>query len=129
MRDVHKQFNLVGGTAAQVTVLETSADPFVFQSWFNDPTPTLHLGFTSSATANPGGTFWNLDAACRILEAHPVQDLTAFGWTFNYPEARGELYYDVTLSNGAGDRYFRISYVMNCCMPSVLAHSNDSDSI
>ena len=130
MRDVHKQFNLVGGTAAQVTVLETSADPFVFQSWFNDPTPTIHVGFTSSATANIGVTFWNLDAACHIIEAHiQFQDLTAFGWTFSYPEAYGELYYDVTLSNAAGDRYFRISYVHELLHAFGFAHSNDSYSM
>lgn len=130
MNDVHEQFNLVGGTAAQVTAFETSTDPFVFQTWFNDATPIIHVGFTSSATANPGGTFWNLDGACNIIEAHiQFQDLTAFGWTFSPPSAHGELYYDVTLNNAAGDRYFRISYIHELLHAFGLAHSNDSYSM
>jgi hypothetical protein len=130
MNDVHEQFNLVGGTAAQVTAFELSTVPFIYKTWFNDVTPTIHVGFTSSATANPGGTFWNLDATCNIIEAHiQFQDLTAFGWTFSHPSAHGELYYDVTLNNAAGDRYFRISYVHELLHAFGLAHSNDSYSM
>ncbi len=130
MNDIHEQFNLVGGTAAQVTAFELSADPFVYKTWFNDATPTIHVGFTSSATANPGGTFWNLDGSCNIIEAHiQFQDLSAFGWTFSHPSAHGELYYDVTLSNAAGNRYFRISYIHELLHAFGLAHSNDSYSM
>jgi hypothetical protein len=130
MNDVHEQFNLAGGTAAQVTAFELSTDPFVYQNWFGDPTPTIHVGFTSSPTANPGSTNWNVDAACNIVEAHiQFQNLTAFGWTFSHPGAHGELYYDVTLSNAAGNRYFRISYVHELLHAFGLAHSNDSYSM
>ena len=33
MNDVHEQFNLVGGTAAQVTAFELSIDPFTYKTW------------------------------------------------------------------------------------------------
>ncbi|MGE0820866.1 MAG: hypothetical protein AB7G75_00370 [Candidatus Binatia bacterium] len=130
MNDIHEQFNLAGGTAAQVTGFDLSTDPFVYKTWFNDPTPTIHVGFTNNAAANPGGTFWNVDSACNIVEAHiQFQDLSAFGWTFSHPQAHGEPYYDVTLSNAAGDRYFRISYVHELLHAFGLSHSNDSYSM
>ena len=130
MNDVHEQFNLAGGTAAQVTAFEVSTDPFVYKSWFGGTDPTIHVGFTSSATANPGGAFWDVDAACNIVEAHiQFQDLTAFGWTFSHPEMHDEPYYDVTLNNADGDRYFRISYLHELLHAFGLAHSNDSYSM
>ncbi len=130
MNDIHAQFNLVGGTAAQVTSFELSTDPFVYGSWFNDPTPTIHVGFTSDTTVKPGDTTWNPDASCHIVEAHiQFKNLSVYGWTFSHPEVNGEQYYDVTLSDAAGDRYFRISYVHELLHAFGLAHSNDSYSM
>jgi hypothetical protein len=130
MNDVHDQFNLVGATAAQVTAFEVSADPFVYTSWFGGGTPTIHVGFTSDPTAAPGATTWDVDALCNIVEAHiQFKDPFVFGWTFSDPSAHNEDYFDAALTNGAGDRYFRISYVHELLHAFGLAHSDSTFSM
>jgi hypothetical protein len=129
INDVHEQFNLAGATAAQVTAFELSADPFVYQSWFGGD-PAIHVGFTSDPTAQPGGTFWDVDASCNIVEAHiQFKDPYVFGWTFSDPSAHGEDYYDAALTNSDSDRYFRISYIHELLHAFGLAHSADSYSM
>ena len=125
--DVHRQFNAVGGTSAAVaSTVSLSTDPFVFKQWFNDPTPTIHVGFTSSPTADPGATFWNVNSAtCRILEAHiAIKNPDAFSWRFTDPSSIGEPWYLAGLTAPDG-RYFRIAYVHELLHAFGLAHSAD----
>ena len=130
MIDVHEQFNLVGATTAEVTTFEVSTDPFVYGIWFGDATPTIHVGFTSNVNAAPGVTTWDLDGACNIIEAHiQFKDPYVYGWTFSDPSFHGEAYYDATLANANGDRYFRISYVHELLHAYGLAHSANSYSM
>lgn len=130
MLDVHEQFNLAGATAAQVTAFESSTEPFVFQAWFGDATPTIHVGFTSDPTAAVGSTYWDVDPLCNIVEAHiQFRDPYVYGWTFSDPSTHGEDYYDATLFNNNGDVYFRISYMHELLHAFGLAHSNDSYSM
>lgn len=130
MNDVHGEFNVMGATAAWVSGFEISTDPFVYKSWFGGAIPTIHVGFTSSATANPGSTFWDVDANCNIVEAHiQFQDPYVFGWTFTDPSANGQAYYDTALTNLTGQRYFRISYVHELLHAFGLSHSPDSYSM
>ncbi|HET8935883.1 MAG TPA: hypothetical protein VFN67_20690 [Polyangiales bacterium] len=125
--DVHNQFNAVGGTTAAVaSTITLSTNPFVFKQWFNDPTPTIHVGFTSSASADPGATFWNVNSAnCRILEAHiAIKNPDIFSWRFTEPSYAGEPWYMAGLTSPDG-RYFRIAYVHELLHAFGLAHSAD----
>lgn len=46
---VVQQFNETGGTTAAVSRVETSSEPFKYQKWFGDTTPTIHVGFATGA--------------------------------------------------------------------------------
>src|SRR4051812_7812448 len=43
------QLNAVGGTTAQVTGVTTTFDPFTYKGSYDDPVPTIHVGFQPSA--------------------------------------------------------------------------------
>jgi hypothetical protein len=131
MEDIHAQFNQVGATSAQVTSFELSSDPFVFKSWFNDAVPTIHVGFTSNASAALGGTFWdNPNSACQYDEAHiQFQDVGVANWNFNVPETSGEKYYESGEKDASGAKYFRISYLHELIHSFGLSHSANSLSM
>lgn len=130
IQQVHGRFNLMGGTGAWVSGFETSTDPFVFKSWFGDATPTIHVGFTNDTSAAVGGTYWDVDANCNIVEAHiQFRDPYVYGWTFSDPAAHDEPYYDAGLFNPDGDVYFRISYVHELLHAFGLAHPADAYSM
>ncbi len=126
MEDVHASFDAMGGTWAQVVDFEVVSDPFVFRTWYGDPQPTIHVGFTSDPTANPGGTFWDVDTgSCTIREAHiQIQAADVFSWSLMEPSFYGLNYWEEGLSNATG-RYFRIMYVHELLHAFGLAHSND----
>ena len=126
MTDIHDQFNEIGGISTSISTFTLSTDPFIYKTWFNDATPTIHVGFTSNASAAPGSTFWNVDASsCNILEAHiQIQNPSVFSTGWHFTEPSDEPWYMAGLTASDG-RYFRIAYVHELLHAFGLAHSVD----
>ena len=96
------QFNLMGATSAAVSPLQFSDEPFEFQSWYFDATPTIHVGFTTDigSLADSAGAAGVENhrrmSNCSIAEAHiAFPDLEHHSWNFNSPYGTvDEKYYD-----------------------------------
>ncbi len=125
--DIDDEFNQIGGTSISTDPVQVTLDPFTFQSWIGG-SPAIHIGFTDDPTAAIGVTSWDVDpTTCEIEEAHILfKDPSIQGWTFNEPADTGEDYYDAGITNAAGDRYFRISYVHELLHAFGLAHTNSA---
>lgn len=101
---VVQQFNETGGTTAAVSRVETSSEPFKYQKWFGDTTPTIHVGFATGAqfatyddgndnnddngeranAITSGSPFRGSD--CTYREIHiVVRDMASETWNFGTP--------------------------------------------
>ncbi len=130
MRDIHGVFNEVRGTTAEVTAMSSSSAPFVWRTWFNDASPTIHVGWTSDPNEAIGVTTWKVDdTTCEIEEVHmQFRNPSIFDWSFNTPGDYGEDYFDSGIS-GPDGRYFRISYIHELLHAYGFAHSNSTYSM
>lgn len=119
------QFNAIGATSARVTGVETTFDPFVYQGSYNDPAPTIHVGFQSESkiTAdNKGNSAGGLTSPlylasnCSPTVTIEFEDLHDTSWSFSSPfalAADGAHYYDAGLkapSSDGGGEWFRTSF-------------------
>jgi hypothetical protein len=116
--DVRSQFNLVGGTSARAyeAYINVSVSPFQAGAWFNDPVPTIHVGFTNDSTDTLGEAGATVvpppDANCQYDEAHIVfKDMNLQDWNFGTPSEVGDDYYTAGESDPSGNRYFRTAYL------------------
>jgi hypothetical protein len=129
--DVAEQFNLAGATSARVTPAYINASISAFEPgvWFNDPVPTIHIGFTDDPVVflNAGGATYrpDPDAACEISEAHIVfPDMNHEAWNFGTPGEIGEDYHTAGETDTAGRRYFRPPFLHELLHAFGLDHSN-----
>jgi len=128
------QFNQVGATSARVTSSESSADPFQFQAWYGDPTPTIHVGFTSDfaavASADAAGvTDLERDGQnCHLAEAHILfPDLDDQAWNFNTPFVTdGDSFYDTRTYDSSDNLWFRPLFLHELLHAFGLDHTNDT---
>jgi hypothetical protein len=129
MIELHDAVGGVGASSAGVRNLSTSTDPFVYQAWYGDAYPTIHVGFTPDSADPIGSTFWDVDAACVIQEAHiQLQDDTLTPWLFGEPGVEGYDWWDVEHSLST-TWWFRISYLHELIHAFGAAHSNSSYSM
>jgi hypothetical protein len=129
MIELHDAVGDVGASSAGIRNFTTSTEPFVYQSWFGDAYPTIHVGFTSDPSAAIGSTFWDADAACVLQEAHiQLQDDLLVPWLFAEPGLEGYDWWDVEHSLSS-TWWFRISYLHELIHAFGAAHSNSSYSM
>jgi hypothetical protein len=125
--DVNDQFNLVGATTAAVTTVTSTNDTFTFANWFNDVTPTIHIGFTNSMPNNAIGRAQigpTPIVTCQHDEAHiEFLDVDNHDWNFSTPSLSGEDYYETGKTDDSGATYFRHSYVHELLHTFGLAHT------
>ena len=119
--DVVEQFNLSGGTSAEIVSVTTSSAPFSFKSWFHDTSSTVHVGF-ESGLPNPSGREApgpvvlpdDTDDPCTYDEAHiAFKDLASAAWNFGTPGGAGSTtadWYTAGHLDAAGNEYFRTTF-------------------
>ena len=130
MGRVHNQFNLAGGTTAEISQYSNDATTLTYQSWYNDVVPTIHVGFVPSLTGNAiGETAIGPVVNCRYTEVHVAfLDNSAWSWKYDTPQGNGEHYYDVDRYSPTGATYFDPSYLHELMHTFGLAHANASYS-
>ena len=134
VNEVNDAFNDVNATAAQITSTTTSTAPFTQEVWFNDATPTIHVGFHNDPDGELGSGGPGPSVNCRYDEAHIGFKNLDFNapsdtWNFNTPAQDGKPYYDMTQNDADGDRYFRLSYLHELLHTFGLNHSDSSYSM
>lgn len=128
--EIADEFNRVGATTAEITSTTTSTEPFTQGDWFNDPVPTIHLGFHDDPNGGLGSGGPGPYANCRYDEAHiGLKNLDLASWNFGVPEDGGQAYYDTTQNDASGARYFRLVYLHELLHTFGLNHSDTSYAI
>lgn len=142
VNEVNGQFNLMGGTAARVTSVQATSDPFTWDTPYKDTEPTIHVGFVTSMIidgVNHVGAEKPMDvngSTCTYNEAHiAFLDLNNQAWDFGEPATfwlnDG---YDrdttVCLPNGKcqNPSYFRPNYLHELLHGFGLQHSDTTFS-
>jgi hypothetical protein len=143
--DVVNQFNQMGGTTAAVSRVETSNEPFTFQDWKGDTTPTIHVGFTTPeqfASYPKGGDAAGMTSAspvrgsdCTYREMHIVfpdeivlPDKVVVPWNFGTPfSTSGSSYYDAK-EGPSGQAWFRTPFLHELLHAFGLQHTLDQYS-
>jgi hypothetical protein len=123
---VNAQVNQAGATSITVQAVETTTEPFVYQTWFGDTKPTIHIGFVNALKDNRiADTSQPVDTSkCEYNEAHiAVLNLDVQSWTFGTP---GDEYYKAEKTDAAGAVYFRPSYLHELLHTFGLDHTDDS---
>jgi hypothetical protein len=131
VNDINDELNAVGATTAEITSTTTSTAPFIQGQWFNDPVPTIHVGFHNDPNGQKGSGGPGVSTNCEYDEAHigfKRADLGT-GWNFGVPEDGGQTYYDATQDDESGARYFRLSYLHELLHTLGLKHSDTSYSM
>jgi hypothetical protein len=102
---VADDFDSVGATTADITALELTHDAFTFGRWYNDPVPTIHVGFISDPTLAPSSTTARPEVTgCQYDETHiRFQDAATLAWHFGQPD----VYYAADDVDDANALYFR----------------------
>jgi hypothetical protein len=121
---VADEFNHMGATSARVRYLDITSDPFTFGAWYQDPTPTIHLGFTNNANVAEGATTAQpqVDANCEYDEMHiRFQDVNTQAWRFGLPDT----YYTAQETDAAGAMYFRTAFLHELLHAFGLQHTRD----
>ncbi|HEY6886611.1 MAG TPA: hypothetical protein VI300_02490, partial [Solirubrobacter sp.] len=100
--DVMNQFNAIGATSAKITGVTTTTTAFKYEKRYDDPVPTIHVGFAPQATildANgdeAGGLtsdrYMGLDCQPSVTIEFPMES----AWDYGSP---GENYYDAGPKN------------------------------
>lgn len=135
MEDIHAQIGAVGGSSAAITGFTLSPLPFTFRTAYNDPVPTIHVGFTNNTSEADGAAITYKDSSrCEITSANILflnpssSDPDLVDWRFGEPADEGEDYWldDHNLNTSA---YFRISYMHELLHGWGLKHSPDSYSM
>ena len=137
--DVVDQFNLTGGTPAEVATVTTTTDPFVFGTWFNETSPTIHVGFEPGLPNPSGRTTYgprvnpnNGVDPCTYDEAHiAFKDMPTASWNFGTPGGAGSASPDWYLAghlDAAGDEYFRITFLHELLHAFGIDHATNSYS-
>lgn len=132
--EVNDALNDVNATSAQITSTTTSTAPFTQEVWFNDATPTIHVGFHNDPDGKLGSGGPGRSVGCRYDEAHIGFKNLDFNdpsdtWNFGTPEDEGKAYYDMTQNDAGGDRYFRLAYLHELLHTFGLNHSDSSYSM
>jgi hypothetical protein len=133
--DVRSQFNLVGKTSAQAYEANVGASisPFKAGDWFNDPVPTIHVGFTDDPTDTSGAAGATVvpppDANCQYAEAHIVfENMNLHNWNFGTPSEVGDDYYMAGEGDPSGNTYFRTAYLHELLHSFGLDHTHGAYS-
>jgi hypothetical protein len=124
----------VGASSAAVSEIDSTTDPFRWGASYDDPVPTIHVGWASQAqvTADNGGKaaggltsgrIYNSDN-CSPTISIEFPDLQSMAWAFNTPFGladEGASYYDAgpnapfvsgdTPIGGNGGTWFRPSFL------------------
>ncbi len=130
VNDVARELNDVRATTAEITSTTTSTEPFTQGVWFDDPVPTIHVGFHDDPNGGLGSGGPGPSANCRYDEAHiGLKNLDLARWNFGVPEDGGQAYFDATLNDTSGARYFRLVYLHELLHTFGLAHSDSSYSM
>jgi hypothetical protein len=126
VQHVVDQFNAVGGTSAKITKVETTTDPFVYNSGKKDG--AIHVGFGTRDDIKAANNGDNADGVthparytdCSIKQADilfPDQDSTEGGapvmWDFETPFGAGDgrKFFDATPTDPDGSTWFRPSFL------------------
>ncbi len=126
--DIHDVVGDVADTSLAITSSSFSSDPFTYQTWYGDTTPTIHVGFSSSAPF-PARASRNTSAACTYDEAHiEISNQSIYPWSLGEPEAEGVPYWDAGKWPG-GLHSFRLMYLHELWHTFGVAHSDHSFSI
>jgi hypothetical protein len=124
--DIVNQFNSTGGTSAKITSVTASSEPFTFEHWFNDATPTIHVGFTNNIrnfTDDPNADgltspYGTINVFGCEMERHIVfttgADPNGHDWDMRTPAdipctTGSSLYYDAGPTDCNGYSWFRPS--------------------
>lgn len=115
--DVMREFDNAGGTTAEVDLsgITTDARPYDADTPFNDPSPTIHIGFTSdpykvSADGRArASTKYTVDqSTCTYKETRiTFRDLNLQPWDFGTPASANDTYYRATDTDPGGKMWFR----------------------
>ena len=119
-------FNEIGATSAEIDYVNTTSAAFTFGTWYNDPTPTIHVGFTNDATVAPGAATAapEVDANCQFDETHiRLQDPATRSWHFGRPDV-----YYTAQDTEAGAMYFNNVVLHELLHAFGLDHSDHSYS-
>ena len=149
IHEVNQEFNQSGKTTAEVVVPAghntASISPFEFGDFaaYDDPRPTLHIGFVDDSVGDSGlaGALTGPKTVapddddpsrttCTFDEAHIAFDAGNNDWAFKTPEDFGENYYTTgQLSlNPAGGYWFRTVYLHELLHTFGLGHEDDAYS-
>jgi hypothetical protein len=130
VEQVNDEFNQIDATSARVVSTEVTEDPFTFGTWYEDPDPTIHIGFVPEIEADENaiaGVQRGPRTSCEYDEAHmAILDADVQEWHFGTPWDRGEPFYDVGKRTASGKTWFRPSYLHELLHAFGLAHSNDT---
>jgi hypothetical protein len=126
VQQVVDQFNAIGGTSAKITKVETTTDPFVYNSGKKDG--AIHVGFGTRDDIKDANDGENADGLtlparysdCTLKQADilfPDQDSTEGGapvmWDFATPFGAGDerKFYDASSTDSDGSTWFRPSFL------------------
>jgi hypothetical protein len=130
VNEVNDELNDVAATSAQISSTTTSSEPFTQEVWFNDATPTIHVGFHDDPNGELGSGGPGPTVNCEYDEAHiGFKRADLANWNFGTPEDGGQEYYDATQNDISGARYFRLSYLHELLHTFGLDHSDSSYSM
>jgi hypothetical protein len=143
--DAVNQFNAIGGTTARVTGVTTTFDPFTYKGSYNDPVPTIHVGFQPNAkitSDNKGNgaaalttTGLYLSSNCSPTRTIEMHDMSQGPWSLKSPfmlANQGARYYDAGTtapdSTGGGE-WLRPSFLHELLHAFGLEHTKTEYSM
>jgi hypothetical protein len=126
VKHVVDQFNAIGGTSAKITKVETTTDPFVYNSGKKDG--AIHVGFGTRDDIKAANNGNDADGVthparytdCSIKQADilfPDPDATEGGapvmWDYETPFGAGDgrKFYDASTTDPDGSTWFRPSFL------------------
>jgi hypothetical protein len=136
--DVMREFNNIGGTTATVDLSGNTSDarPYDANTPFNDPTPTIHIGFTndpydidSSGTAHASTKFSVDQKTCTYTEARiTFRDYSLQKWDLGTPSSASDKYWTTTDTDPSSYQWFRPIMLHELLHAFGLAHSDNTYS-
>jgi hypothetical protein len=138
--DAVNQFNAIGGTSARVTGVTTTLDPFTYKGSYDDPVPTIHVGFQPKAALPAGAaasttTTLYLSANCQQTRTLELHDLSADPWSLSSPFAlsgQGARYFDAGTrapDSAGGGEWLRASFLHELLHAFGLQHTKTDYSM
>src|SRR5262249_39837794 len=120
--DAVNQLNAIGATSARVTGITTTLDPFVYKGSYDDPVPTIHVGFQPQSAIPAGAaalttTVLSLAPNCQQTRTIELHDRSRSPWSLSSPFAladQGARYFDAGTTapaSAGGGEWLRPSFL------------------